>query len=190
MSKQKISELEEQLAVMQKEIERLKQEDSNPPIPSQSVWDKHKDQLDSAQKDLFNEYGKILHGENIHSITTYISVGRFADTDKIGMLCSGTGMFSSFDDLNEEGLAAALDIYTNPRRITILKVLVKGEKTATEISQHTGLQSGQLYHHLSILESAKLIIKTVDNKYKADVKVQGLLCGLYAVIGGMDIARN
>jgi DNA-binding transcriptional ArsR family regulator len=105
------------------------------------------------------------------------------------MLCCGTGTFSSFDDLNEEGLSAALDAYTNPRRIAILKVLVKGEMTATEISQRTGLQSGQLYHHLSILESAKLINKTAD-RYKADTRVQGLLCGLYAVIGGMDIARN
>lgn len=192
MSKQKISELEEQLAFMQKEIERLKQEDSTPTVSSQSVWDKHKDKLESAKMDLFNEYGKILHEENIHSITTYVSVGKSIDTGKVGMLCSGIGMFSSFDELNEEGLAAALDVYTNPRRIAILKALVKaGEMSATEISQRTGLQSGQLYHHLSILESAKLIIKnTTDNKYKADPKTQGQLCGLYAVIGGMDIARK
>jgi DNA-binding transcriptional ArsR family regulator len=190
MSNQKISELEEQLALMQKEIERLKQENNAPAVPSQSVWDKHKDKLESAQKNMFNEYGKILHEENIHSITTYISVGKFPDTGKIEMLCSGTGMFSSLDDLNEEGLAAALDVYTNPRRIAILKVLVKAEMmSATEISQRTGLQSGQLYHHLSILESAGLIIKTAE-KYKADKRTQGILCGLFAVIGGMDIARK
>ena len=109
------------------------------------------------------------------------------------MLGSGTGTFSSFDEFPEESIAAALDVFTNPRRITILKVLISGiqnaEMTATEISQRTGLQSGQLYHHLSILESAKLIIKTAE-KYKADNRTQGLLCGLFAVIGGMDIARK
>jgi len=189
MSKQKISELEEQLAIMQKEIERMKQEDSNPPVPSGGIFDKYKDRLESAREDLGKVYEEIVNEEKIHSITTYVSIGRHFDTGKAVMLCSGTGMFSSFDDLNEEGLSAALDVYTNPRRIAILKVLVKGEMTASEISHHTGLQSGQLYHHLSILESAKLIIKTAE-KYKADKRVQGLLCGLFAVIGGMDIARN
>lgn len=189
MSKEKILELEDQLAIMQKEIERLKQEDGKPTVSCQSVWDNHKDKLESAKMALFNEYGKILHEENIHSITTYISVGKVPETGKIQMLCSGTGMFTSFDELNEEGVASALDVFTNPRRIAILKVLVKKDMTASEISQHTNLQSGQLYHHLSILESAKLITKTAD-KYQADKKVQGLLCGLYAVIGGMAITRN
>jgi len=193
MSKEKISKLEEQLAVMQKEIERLKQEENEPRVSGRSVYDKNKNKLESARNDLFDIYRDILIGENIHSISSYVSVGKsvIPDTGKIiiTMLCSGMGMLSSFDELNEEGLAAALDVFTNPRRIAILKVLVKGEMTASEISQRTGLQSGQLYHHLSILESAGLIIKTAE-KYKADTRVQGLLCGLYAVIGGMDIARN
>jgi len=189
MSKQKISELEEKLTLIQKEIELIKQEDSTSSAPSHNVYDTYKEQLKSAEANLSNVYGGIVDTEKIHSITTYISVGRHPNSGKIGMLCCGTGIFSSFDDLNEEGLSAALDVYTNPRRIAILKVLVKGEMTASDISQRTGLQGGQLYHHLSILESAKLIIKTAE-KYKADMRVQGLLCGLYAVIGGMDIARN
>ena len=104
-------------------------------------------------------------------------------------LCTGTGTFSSFDDLNEEGLAAALDVFTNPRRISILKVLAKGNMSASEIAQSTGLKSGQLHHHLSILESAKLICKNAD-KYEADSRIQGLLYGLFAVAGGMEITRN
>ena len=167
----------------------MKQEDSNTSVPSRGIYDKYKDKLESARTDLFNVYGEIVDTEKIHSITTYISVGRHPDTGKVVMLCCGTGTFSTFDDLNEEGLSAALDVYTNPRRIAILKVLVGIEMTASEISQRTGLQGGQLYHHLSILESAKLIIKTHD-RYKNDMRVQGLLCGLFAVIGGMDIARN
>jgi len=176
---------------MQKQIDSMKAqaEQNSPQISGRSVYDKHHKRLESAKNDLFNAYGEILHEEEIHSITTYVSVGRFADTGKIGMLCSGTGMLSSFDELNEEGLAAALDVYTNPRRIAILKALVKSEMTPSEISQRTRLQGGQLYHHLSILESAGLIVKTAD-KYKADAKVPGLLCGLYAVIGGMEIARG
>jgi len=192
MSNTKIAEMEAQLALMQKEIESMKQKEANESehrISGRSIYGKHKQRLEAARKDLANVYREILHEENIHSITTYISVGKSADTGKVEMLCCGTGMFSSLDDLNEEGIAAALDVYTNPRRIAILKALVKSEMTPSEISQQTRLQGGQLYHHLSILESAKLITKATD-KYKADDKVPGLLCGLYAVIGGMDIAGN
>jgi predicted transcriptional regulator len=188
MSKQKISELENQVAIIQNEIERIKKEDSEPRMPSKGVYNKYKERLEAARTDLFNLYGEIVHEESIHSLTTYVSVGRFSD-NRIGMLCCGTGSFSSLDELNEEGLSAALDVYTNPRRITILKELVKGEMTASEISRRTGLQSGQLYHHLSILESAKLIVKTAD-KYSADTKTQGILCGLCSVVGGMDIANS
>ena len=192
MSNQKIIELETQLALMQKEIENMKQQEAEKKEPhssAKSVIYKHGERIESAKNDLFNVFGEILDGENIHSITAYVSVGRFADSGKVGMLCSGTGIHSSFDMLDEERLSAALDVYTNPRRIAILKVLVKSEMTPSEISQHTRLQGGQLYHHLSILESSKLITKTAD-KYRVDARVPGLLCGLYAVIGGMDIIRD
>ena len=192
MTNQKITQLEAQLAIMQKELESMKQKEtaeSEPRVSGRSIYDKHEERLESAKRDLFNVYGEILSEEKIHSITTYVSVGKFPNSDNIGMLCSGTGFFSSFDELSEEGLSAALDVYTNPRRIAILKVLVNAEMSASEISQKTRLQGGQLYHHLSILESAKLIVKVAD-KYKADAKVVGLLCGLWAIIGGMDLARG
>ena len=191
MQNQKIAEMEKQLAMMQKEIEQMKQNDAkegeSAAHPSR-VYDKYKDRLEALRSELFNEYVKILQMEDIQSITSYVSVGKHPGTGKLSMQCSGTYTISSFDELNEEGLSAALDVYTNPRRIAILKELAKRDMTATEISQRTRLQGGQLYHHLSILESANLITKTAD-KYQADSYVPGMLCGLFAVIGGMDIAQ-
>ena len=189
MSNQKLMELQEQLAQMQKEIERLQQEKDAPRAPSKGLYDKYSEQIDAAREAMFDAYGQILRVEDVHSLTTYVSVGKSTKDGKIILLGSGTGMFDSLDSLNEEGLAAALDVFTNPRRIAILKVLVKSDMSASEIGQSTELKGGQLHHHLSILESAKLITKTGD-KYKAERRVEGILCGLYAVIGGMEISRN
>jgi DNA-binding transcriptional ArsR family regulator len=192
MQNQKIAEMEAQLALMQEELERMKRGDVEPAethVPTRGIYEKYSDRIEAVRDDMFNLFGEIVHEEKIHSVTTYVSAGKNPCSGNIELLCTGTGIFSSFDDISEEGLSAALDVYTNPRRIAILKALAKSELSASEISQRTRLQGGQLYHHLSILESAKLITKTTD-KYKSNPKVPGLLTGLHAVIGGMEIARN
>ena len=189
MSNQKITELEEQVVLMQKEIERLKQNNDSPSVSSHVIYEKYKEQIETVRDKMFNAYGEIVHMENLSSITTYVSVGKDTRDGKIKMLCTGTAIFGPLDDLNEEGLSAALDVFTNPRRISILKVLAKGDMSAPEIGQITNLKSGQLHHHLSTLESAKLIVKTAD-KYKVDDRVQGWLYGLFAIIGNMEITRS
>jgi len=95
-----------------------------------------------------------------------------------------TNVYTSVDNIDEDELAAALEPFTNPRRIKLLKVLIEKELAANEISQVTGLVGGQLYHHLQNLESSKLIERAGD-KYKATGKAHAVLYPLFAAIGIM-----
>ena len=90
--------------------------------------------------------------------------------------------------IDEEKLATALDVFTNPRRIGIIKLLHGQTLTGSEISQKSGLVGGQLYHHINILENSGLIQKEGD-KYRAEKRALQLLAALSAAVGGMKLAR-
>jgi DNA-binding transcriptional ArsR family regulator len=61
--------------------------------------------------------------------------------------------------ISEEQVATTLEPFVNPRRIKILKELLKEPLSSSELILRTGLVGGQLYHHLTVLEEAKMIAK-------------------------------
>ncbi|HHV55380.1 MAG TPA: ArsR family transcriptional regulator [Firmicutes bacterium] len=61
--------------------------------------------------------------------------------------------------ISEEQVASTLEPFVNPRRIKILKELFKGPLSSSELTLHTGLVGGQLYHHLTVLEEARMIAR-------------------------------
>ena len=183
MSNKKIIELETQLLQMQAAIDKLKQENeraSAKPDP----FAVYEPQLEKAQTEIQEIFQDMSQNYDTILVSTVIGIGRAR-----GGLVSGCGTYvcTSIDEISEEGLATALDVFSNPRRITVLKALICTSLTGSEISQKTGLVGGQLYHHLSILENAKLIRKNSD-KYEILDNAQLLLGGLYAAVGGMEVA--
>jgi len=153
------------------------------PKPDETFpFSKYEAELDQAHDGM----GKVLKSivaEGAVAASTLVSCTAYDKKGVSASLC----IFHTLDDLVEDGLSAALDPFTNPRRITILKLLIPQGMTASEISKKTGLIGGQLYHHLSCLESADLVEKRGDI-YHTKGHTQSLLCGLSAAVGGMKIA--
>ena len=184
--KEALQKLQEKVEILEKENQELKSGTSEVKEPEEN--NKHFEFLDKAGNLASDEMDKIFE-ENSEIIATSMCITK----TKIPNFTSGTTMSSScidsFDEISEEGLSAALEVFTNPRRINILKVLMSQPLTATEITQKTGLVGGQLYHHLSNLENAGLIIKE-NEKYRNHPDAPKFLICLYAALGGMKIARN
>jgi len=185
MSDKKIMELESQLALMQEEIDRLKHEKEQADNKKLDPFIAFQPRLDKVQTEAQEILKEMSKDHEVVLASMVIGVCRAR-----GGLASGTGMLTctDIDDIVEEGLATALDVFSNPRRIAVLKALMHESSTGSEIAQKTGLVGGQLYHHLSILENAKLIFKGGD-KYEIQDNARLLLGGLNAAIGGMEIAR-
>jgi DNA-binding transcriptional ArsR family regulator len=180
---QALKKLQDEIAQLKKENDDLKSGKNNEDL---QVNNRHSEVTDNVGKYASDEIDKILDENGVKAMAICIS-------KSIMFAGSGTAVSSSciesFDDISEEGIAAAAEVFTNPRRIAILKVLIAETLTATEITLRTGLVGGQLYHHLANLENAGLVIKE-NEKYKADGSAHGLLIRLHAVLGGMKLARE
>ena len=186
-----IDEIKSTLQKLQEEIEQLKKEkedakndgkeNKEPPLNH-----KHDEIIDAVGKYAAQEMDKILGENGVKAMAICISKSIMFDGSGT---CLSASCIESFDNISEEGISAAAEVFTNPRRIAILKVLIAQTLTAAEITQKTGLVGGQLYHHLSSLENAGLIVKE-NEKYKAHGSAHGLLIRLYAVLGGMKLARE
>jgi len=74
-------------------------------------------------------------------------------------------------------VAAVLDALGNPARLAIVRTLLRGPATATELQEATDLTStGRLYHHLRALSAARVVEQESRNRYRiAPEKVVPLL---------------
>ena len=68
--------------------------------------------------------------------------------------------------LHPKRVALFSEILSNEARVAILKALCTGSKTARELSQITGLEGGQLYHHLRILLQNRFISAKRRGEYQ------------------------
>ena len=184
-----IQAIEEQLEKLRREIENLKSNkiaekgESSPDYSESSSYRENHGDFEKLQKQTAEVMKKMIEGQRMFAATC-ISVTNY-NGQHSGI---GTTVFNSLDAIVEDGLSAALEPFSNPRRISVLKALIDEPLAANEISKKTGLVGGQLYHHLSNLEDAGLIFKEKD-KYHAAGSAQGVLAGLIAVVGGTKIAR-
>jgi len=180
MENRKIEELEAQLAAMQDEIERLKQGSGETKEKPQNPYQVYEERITAAQNQLYDIFKEMNEKHGVLYVSTAVSGAQVRGKFERG---SGTACGDAFE-YPEDVISSALDVFSNPRRINVLKVLMAGDSTASELSQKTGLIGGQLYHHLSILESAKLIYKHHD-RYVINASAQIMLSSIYAAIGGM-----
>lgn len=90
----------------------------------------------------------------------YLKIFRFSRGD--GLVHSQTnisepGDFHKLLSIDEETVAIAASCLANSTRVRIVKSLLKGNKTAAELTAATGFSGGQLYHHLNHLTSAEFV---------------------------------
>lgn len=62
-------------------------------------------------------------------------------------------------------IARLMGSFSNENRIRIMQSLLEGVKTASELSEETGLEGGQLYHHLKELMMADYVQIVERGKY-------------------------
>ena len=183
------TQMQAMLENMQKQLDdmRKNQEDAKVEVEvSKLNFAALQDEINAQQDENVSLMGKMLiDNDGIKALTAILIATKFDKLSKVISTC----VCASLDDINEDGLSAALEPFTNPRRVKLLKVLIEKDLPANEISQTTGLVGGQLYHHLQNLESAGLIEKLAD-RYRATDSAKSVLCAVYTAIGGMRIAQE
>lgn len=184
--KETMQKLQEKIEKLEKENQELKDAE-NKQEPEEN--NKHIEILENIKNYAHQEINKIFE-ENKNIIAASICVSQTITPNNHDKNSTSI-CIKSFDEINEEALSNVCEIFTNPRRIAILKVLIDcGSLTATELNHKTGLVGGQLYHHLSNLESEQLIVKE-NEKYKVQGGVQGMLLDLYNIFGfGLDKTKR
>jgi len=189
-------EIKNVLQVLQDKVEKLEKENrelksANEEPPKENPVDpleKYRDEWTKLENEVAALMSKICEETEFKMMAMCISkISKTRLSQRFGGTDVSLSYSKSFDDMSEEGMAAAAEVFTNPRRIAILKILAFDDLTASEIALKAGLVGGQLYHHLASLENAGLISKEND-KFKAGRGTYGLLISLYAVFGRMKIA--
>lgn len=69
-------------------------------------------------------------------------------------------------DISFEDIVNILKAISNNKRLTILIMLLTGEKTFNDLKEETGLQKTALSNHLTQLTNATLIFRPKHNKYQ------------------------
>ena len=177
--KEALQKLQEKVEILEKENQELKSGGIEVKEPEEN--NKHIEILDNISQYADKEMDKIFE-VNSDIIAASICVSR-SKTLHGSEINKTTTCIKSFDEIDENKLSLAVEVFTNPRRITILKVLLSNPSlTATEITQKTGLVGGQLYHHLLQLENEQFISKESE-RYKPRPCLQGMLLDLYNIFG-------
>ena len=186
-------DMKDEIKKLQEEIEKLKSENKklkeNAPEKIPDVFEEYRVELDEHLNAIVKLMDKVFD-ENQNKVDALaVCISKTRNAFGGGNTSIVTACWKAIEELHEEGFAAACEVFTNPRRISILKILAKEKLTASEIGQKTGLVGGQLYHHLASLENSGFI-KKIDDKYETTPDVQGLLIKLYACLGSTKIARE
>ncbi|MFG2003044.1 ArsR/SmtB family transcription factor [Spirillospora sp. NPDC048911] len=88
-------------------------------------------------------------------------------------------------------LAAVLQAAGHPARFEVLRSLLTGPRTVTELQSELGLNStGQLYHHLKALSSAGLIEQTERAVYRLPAQAVFPVLALAAAAFDVTQARR
>ncbi|MEU5840890.1 helix-turn-helix domain-containing protein [Rhodococcus sp. NPDC047139] len=91
--------------------------------------------------------------------------------------------------LDPAAVAGVLDALGNPTRLAIVRTLLRGPATATELQDAADLAStGRLYHHLRALSAARVVEQESRNHYRiAPEKVVPLLV---LTVAAADVAEH
>lgn len=148
-------QIQQNLEALQKQIDSMKPADTLPPLqlPASGLRDKFKEK----SNELMQIMKEIAQEESVYISAAFSATGE----EYCGL---GEAVFFSADNIaqiDENKFSAALEAFSSPKRISILKTLMsKKFLSSNELTMKTGCIGGQLYHHLSILETAQIICKS------------------------------
>ncbi len=134
----KIKELEERLARLEREISEIKSK-----ITPKEVIEEIS--VEAIRKKLIEQSEEFKEG--------FVMIAGYAKNNRWEMISTPKNLL----DLNPKKIATFCESLSNECRVKILKALYDGTKTSSELSKITGLEGGQLYHHLRILIQNRLI---------------------------------
>ena len=166
-----LQQIQQNIEALQKQIDSMKPLDTSLQVPVMfgGPLDKLKEKAD----------GFILAMQEAAEERSASAVFTVSDN-------SGKGAFYSVtepDKIDENAVAAAIDAFSSPKRINIIKALLaKKYLSSNELTMKTGCIGGQLYHHLSALENARIICKSSEmytlNSYGKNT-ITAILCLVY-----------
>jgi len=152
-----MEELSRSVTILQKQVETLQRE-------LEEI--KKKERLEEKTEDLQEPW----HVREIHAI-----MQRLYKENKEGVFITAgfdkdsrwviDGQISKILQTPTEEAVKLLSPFSSEHRIKILMELVRYPKSATDLSNATGLDGGQLYHHLDPLLDAGYVNKEYRGKY-------------------------
>lgn len=151
--------IQQNLDALQKQIDNMKPADTLPALelPKSGLRDKLKEKSDELMQ-IMNEIIETETGIFMSAVFSATNSGQDNSKEPLFFSADDTGKIEKID---ENKVAAAVEAFSSPKRINILKALMlKKFLSSNELTMKTGCIGGQLYHHLSILESAQIICKS------------------------------
>jgi len=90
----------------------------------------------------------------------------------------------SVEKIDESKISATVEAFSSPKRIAIIKALIaKKFLSSNELTMKTGCIGGQLYHHLSTLESAQIVCKS-NEMYTLTDSGRNIINGILGIVFG------
>ena len=157
-------QIQQNLDALQKQIDNMKSTPEPvieiPQIQSGGLRDKLKEKSDELMQVMKDMIKPDPEQKGI-CISAVFSVSGEQHGDLSEASFYSLDSIDKIDAIDDVKLAGAVEAFSSPKRIAILKVLMsKKFLSSNELTMKTGCIGGQLYHHLSILENSKIICKS------------------------------
>ena len=159
-----LEQIQQNIEALQKQIDSMKHSpDPEIETPQDGLLDKLKeksDELTDAMQEMVGTGAKHPEKSGV-CISAIFSVS----APDYGGLRESILYFAEsaekIEKIDENRVSSALEAYSSPKRVNILKLLMsKKALPSNELTMKTGCIGGQLYHHLSVLENARIICKS------------------------------
>ena len=157
-----LKQIQQNLDALQKQIDSMKPADTPLEIPkiSGGLYDRLKEkakELTQIMRDI-NAGGTGIFMSAVFSVNgaerENLSETAFYSMDSADVA-------EKAEKTDENKISSAFEPFASPKRINILKsLMIKKSLSSNELTMKTGCIGGQLYHHLSILETANIVCKT------------------------------
>jgi len=163
--KQDVQELKGQIAKLSEEVSALKKERH---VPSEKIT--------VTTKGITEELEQKLKGEE-DGIVIYSGVLRVKDGASTAW--DSSARLVELLECPSKRVAQLLQCLSSEQRIDLMKALFKGDKAPSDLVKETGVEGGQLYHHLKEMMFAGMVDSKSRGLYKLNVNgVQALFTSL------------
>jgi len=163
---QDIQELKGQIAKLNEEVSSLMKERHVPPSEMITV----------TTKGITEELEQKLKGEE-DGIVIYSGVLRIKDGANTAW--DSSARLAELLECPSKRTSHLLQCLSSEQRIDLMKALFKGDKAPSDLVNETGIEGGQLYHHLKEMMFAGMVDSKSRGLYKLNVNgVQALFTSL------------